>query len=119
MELATQTHLKTLRDLLNYRLAELRADVRAAGLAARDECAPAGEVVDRKDLARGCQQDVVSSAQAELELDEMRLTERALARLDAGTYGDCIACGEQIPLQRLLAQPAALRCAACQARAEH
>ena len=30
MDLPTQAHLKTLRDLLTYRLVELRADVHAA-----------------------------------------------------------------------------------------
>ena len=30
MDLATQTHLTTLRDLLNYRQTELRAEVHAA-----------------------------------------------------------------------------------------
>ena len=36
----------------------------------------------------------------------------------AGTYGSCERCGEPIEPQRLLAQPLALRCLDCQARAE-
>jgi len=48
----------------------------------------------------------------------MSQVEAALRRLDAGTYGDCAGCGEPIPLQRLLVQPAAERCAACQSRFE-
>jgi DnaK suppressor protein len=31
-----------------------------------------------------------------------------------GTYGICIDCGGEIPFERLQAQPAALRCIACQ-----
>jgi DnaK suppressor protein len=40
--------------------------------------------------------------------------ERALRRLDLGGYGDCLECGEPIPLKRLLAQPAAELCVVCQ-----
>ncbi len=36
--------------------------------------------------------------------------ERALARLDAGTYGLCERCGEPINLERLQARPAATLC---------
>jgi RNA polymerase-binding transcription factor DksA len=34
----------------------------------------------------------------------------AIARLDAGTYGKCIVCGEDIPEERLLFRPEAARC---------
>ena len=37
----------------------------------------------------------------------------ALARLDAGTYGYCAACGEAVPEARLAARPAALTCVGC------
>ena len=93
MDLPTQTHLKTLRGLLDFRLAELRADVHAA--------------------RRG------HAAEADHERDErveMKEVEAALHRLDAGVYGDCSDCGEPIALQRLLVQPATRRCAWCQAR---
>jgi DnaK suppressor protein len=36
----------------------------------------------------------------------LRQTERALAKLEAGTYGYCDVTGEPIDLRRLLAQPA-------------
>jgi DnaK suppressor protein len=42
--------------------------------------------------------------------------EAALARLDDGTYGECVDCGEQINSERLEALPAAARCVNCQAR---
>ena len=38
----------------------------------------------------------------------------ALARLDAGTYGICVDCGEQIAEERLLFRPEAARCLNCQ-----
>ncbi|MEK6773161.1 MAG: TraR/DksA C4-type zinc finger protein [Bdellovibrionota bacterium] len=38
----------------------------------------------------------------------------ALARLNAGTFGLCQSCGEQIDFRRLKAQLAATRCVGCQ-----
>ena len=40
--------------------------------------------------------------------------EAALARLDAGTYGTCTACGRAITTERLEALPAAALCIDCQ-----
>jgi len=119
MDLPTQAHLTTLRDLLGYRLVELRADVRAAELERRDRGnAIGGEVADRKDEAMRGQLSALSGQQEERDREEMRQVEAALKRLDAGIYGDCEACAEPIPLQRLLVQPAAARCAHCQAKLE-
>ena len=40
-------------------------------------------------------------------------TERALAKLDEGTYGRCDVCGEEIAPKRLAAMPDAVTCVAC------
>jgi DnaK suppressor protein len=40
-------------------------------------------------------------------------TERALAKLDDGTYGICDACGDPIPAGRLRALPDGVRCLKC------
>ena len=42
-------------------------------------------------------------------------TERALAKLDEGTYGLCDACGEPIAPARLEAMPDSVLCVACAA----
>ena len=42
-------------------------------------------------------------------------TERALAKLDEGTYGTCDACGEAIPPARLKAMPDSALCVNCAA----
>ncbi len=39
--------------------------------------------------------------------------ERALAKIDEGTYGRCDGCGEPIPEPRLHAMPDAVTCMAC------
>lgn len=49
------------------------------------------------------------------ELDDI---EAALRRVDDGTYGECVECGIAIPRARLEANPAAVRCIACQERVE-
>ena len=45
---------------------------------------------------------------------QLELVDEALARLDDGTYGRCIRCGEQIAPDRLEALPWAARCIECQ-----
>lgn len=47
--------------------------------------------------------------------DGLARTERALAKLDEGTYGSCDACGAAIPLARLEAMPDSVLCVACSA----
>lgn len=42
----------------------------------------------------------------------------ALARIEAGTYGTCTNCGNQISVERLEAYPAASLCIDCARRAE-
>jgi|SRR5450830_942154 len=54
----------------------------------------------------------------ERENAELRSVDAALARIEAGTYGQCINCGIQIPAARLHAAPDALRCIVCQGKTE-
>lgn len=46
--------------------------------------------------------------------DELARVDAALARVTAGSYGECADCGEAIGIARLTANPAAERCATCQ-----
>jgi len=41
---------------------------------------------------------------------------QALERIDSGTYGRCVACGELIPAERLQAVPWAALCVPCSAK---
>jgi DnaK suppressor protein len=50
--------------------------------------------------------------------DLLLQVERALGRLDAGTYGRCENCGDPIPKARLQAFPRATLCVACKQREE-
>ena len=50
--------------------------------------------------------------------DLLEQGERALARIDAGTYGVCESCGQPIGKARLQAFPRAALCVACKQRQE-
>lgn len=119
MDVPTQTHLTALRDMLVYRQHELRTDIHAAEQALlSDTQTNADDVTDQKETARRHQRGELADAQEQRDRDELRLVESALQRLGQGVYGDCLSCGEPIALPRLQVQPAAPRCAACQADAE-
>jgi len=59
-------------------------------------------------------------AQAIALLEETRLQvgvlDQALARVEAGSYGRCEACGEAIAPERLAVRPAATHCIGCASR---
>ncbi len=49
---------------------------------------------------------------------DKHLIERALERIDAGTYGRCVDCGKKIPDARLKVRPEVARCVADQQKFE-
>jgi len=49
---------------------------------------------------------------------ELQRINGALQRMDAGDYGYCARCGEQIALKRLEFDPAAALCIRCASEAE-
>lgn len=49
---------------------------------------------------------------------ELQAVRAAIQRIAEGTYGECIDCGKAIALERLKVSPAAMRCIACQTKAE-
>jgi RNA polymerase-binding transcription factor DksA len=62
----------------------------------------------------------------ELDMTRLRMLEvrldrdrRALERIEAGTYGKCVACGRSIPRERLEAVPETPYCVDDAAREEH
>ena len=120
MNVETQQHLTTLRDLLTYRIRELEAEVHAAALQRASDAGAvdAATVSDRKDEAEAEQRAEVEAQSEQLASAALADCRAALRRLDEGVYGDCRDCGEPIPLARLMVQPQAARCAPCQAQFE-
>lgn len=54
----------------------------------------------------------------EREVSELAMIEAALARIEAGTYGECTDCGVPIAAPRLQASPEVPRCIHCQEKVE-
>ena len=80
----------------------------------------AGETVelDQARIGRLSRMDAMQAQQMALETgrrDRARLilVRRALHRIEQGTFGDCMECGEPIDPRRLAADPAAERCIDC------
>jgi DnaK suppressor protein len=73
---------------------------------------------ETEDLAREASTEETQLALLELGEGDLGQLRAALGRLDDGTYGRCVACSQEIPVERLRALPVATRCLACQRRSE-
>ena len=58
-------------------------------------------------------QEAMAQASERQRVAELARIDAAVQRIDAGTYGDCLSCGEEIAPGRLEADPAASLCIAC------
>ena len=57
-------------------------------------------------------------ALSESQQRELLMIDAAIARLDAGSYGECLDCEQEIVPERLDALPYAVRCTDCAAKVE-
>lgn len=98
----------------------LREEIRREVARGRDEtyAEVAGATHDRGEEALADLVADLGNAEVTRDLGELRALEAALRRIADGTYGVCLDCGADIPLERLSVQPAAERCLECQARHE-
>jgi DnaK suppressor protein len=94
LTLGVRTHLQRARDGDEHQQSE---DTTGEGVSARDD---------------------ISLALAQIQGELLQRIDAALARVAAGTYGDCSECGSPIPSQRLRALPFAVRCLDCEASRE-
>jgi len=116
----TGAEIGGLREQLLIDAAEQRAEI------ARTESDIADRYGDAVSEAGDDQADVGAKAyEREYELalgyrarELLAQTERALARIDEGTFGSCESCGEPIGKARLQAFPRAVLCVACKQREE-
>ena len=116
----SKSQLALLENKLREQQAELRAEVqgeRAESDNERDRRS-AREVQDRGDEANTDQWRESNAAMIDHHVDEISGIQAALSRVDSGTYGLCVDCGESIGFQRLQAYPSANRCLECQSKAE-
>ena len=70
------------------------------------------------DLSDDPAQEDLDFALVDMQAQTLENIRTALARLQAGEYGVCHDCDEEIPEKRLRALPFATRCIACQTSAE-
>ncbi len=106
----------TVRAVLEAEREALRAELAELTAAPRD---PVGAVSFGKRVGEGTTQAVERIAQVDAarRLDaKLRDVERALGKLEEGSYGICEDCGAAIAAERLEAIPWAVRCVACAAR---
>lgn len=73
-----------------------------------------GQVQDTGDEALVITMEKLQNSLQQADVDELRLIDDAINRVDSGEYGICIDCGEQISEKRLETFPYAARCISCQ-----
>jgi DnaK suppressor protein len=116
----TSAELAEVRQTLEEEAAGLRADIAKAEAQIADRLdsglRDAGDDeadVGVKTFERDHEYAMTSTARDLLEQNE-----KALARIDAGSYGVCGSCGEPIGKARLMAFPRAVLCVTCKQREE-
>lgn len=73
---------------------------------------------DSSERAIELEDNVSLEGEAALVAREIASVKRALARIEDGSYGTCVRCGEEIAPARLEARPEAALCIACANAAE-
>jgi RNA polymerase-binding transcription factor len=116
----TETELKKVRQQLQDEIAGLAADITEAesAIAERlgDAVGDAGD--DPADAGAKTFQRERELALTQNARELLSLSERALARMDDGTFGVCESCGQPIGKARLQAFPRATLCVTCKQREE-
>jgi DnaK suppressor protein len=101
---------------LRARRDELASEIGVVTTVERD---PDASVSFGKRIGEGTTEavDRLSRVGTARELEAMlRDVDRALAKVEEGTYGNCDRCGKLIPEVRLEARPWSVRCVECAAR---
>jgi DnaK suppressor protein len=116
----TEAELKKVRQQLQAEIAGLMTDISQAesAIAERlgDAVGDAGD--DQADAGAKTFQREHELALTQNARELLELTEQALARMDAGTFGVCDSCGQPIGKARLQAFPRATLCVTCKQRQE-
>jgi RNA polymerase-binding protein DksA len=112
----TQQQTQTLHTAIEQRrkalLAELQEDVERVQRDRHQDLA--GAAPDAGDQSVATLIADLDHADLGRDLSELREIEAARTRLSDGSYGTCAECGGEIGYERLKANPAAVRCIACQ-----
>jgi len=68
---------------------------------------------DVEDRATEREDDEVMESMGNAGLVEIQAIEAALERIEAGTFGECVECGDMIAEERLDIMPTAVKCSKC------
>jgi DnaK suppressor protein len=108
----TEIELKKFKNTLTARQTELE------GLIRNREAATIETSADALDQIQHAVERELALGTLARESDCLREARAALRRIDRGEFGTCLDCEEDISLKRLAALPWAVRCIACQERAD-
>jgi RNA polymerase-binding protein DksA len=97
-------HLLDMLEELDERLSKITDDVRHVDKPLEQ---------DFSEQATENENDEVLDALGNAARDEVEKIKQAISRIDAGTYGICLNCGEPIRKERLTALPYANSCIHC------
>ncbi|MEV2274888.1 TraR/DksA C4-type zinc finger protein [Nocardiopsis sp. NPDC049922] len=116
----TPGEIAEVRERLQKEIAALREEIRESEdeLAARLSDPVEGAGDDPADTGAKAFQREHDLALAYNTRDLLAKSERAIERMDAGTYGVCESCGQAIGKARLQAFPRATLCVTCKQREE-
>ncbi len=112
----SQQQLDEFRQILQQRHEELKREIEQALRESREQrfLDLAGEVHDTEEYAVANLLQDLNFTEVDHLVAELREVEDALERIDNGTYGICVDTGQPIEIERLRANPTALRTAKAQ-----
>src|SRR5262245_30871666 len=113
----SQSRYSELKQMLENRRREIRAEVQGKMRGVREEGSWGGklnEVLDAVESAEADIQEDIEFALVQMKSETLNKINDALVRLEQGDYGYCFECGEEIAEKRLRALPFAVRCKDCE-----
>ncbi|MFF3436870.1 TraR/DksA family transcriptional regulator [Streptosporangium sp. NPDC002721] len=110
--------LKEVREQLATEIRELTAEIAKAEMEIASSDVTDGAGDDQADAGARTYEREREIALTLNSRDLVAQNERAIARIDAGTYGVCESCHQPIGKERLQAFPRATLCVACKQREE-
>jgi DnaK suppressor protein len=112
---AKRSRSDELRKMLEDRLHELTRDVHGRIRDARgDSSNDHRQVIDQGETSELDTQEELEFALIQMKAETLNRIDAALRRLEAGSYGRCFECGDEIAATRLRALPFAVRCKNCE-----
>jgi len=112
----TNMRRQELGNLLEDRRRQIHHDVQSRMRDGR--CGRTVEVGDVGEISEAGSQDDIDFALLQKKAEALGRFDEALGQIEAGEYGDCLVCHDEISEQRLRALPFAVRCTRCQDRHE-